>query len=265
MRVIRSGTLPVICIGLTMATAKAQAPLAVAAASDLQAALPEIGARFERETGQKVRLTFGSSGNFFSQIQNGAPFDVFLSADIDYARQLERAGLAEPGSLYEYATGHLVLWTRNDSGIDVTPGLVVLASTAVRTIAIANPALAPYGRAAAAALRHERVYDRVKPKFVQGENISQTAQFVLSGNADVGLLALSLALGPTLKNVGVYSQIPPSFYPPIEQAAIIVGSSHQKALARRFIDFMKRPEILRVLQSFGFGLPVSRTPLSPAV
>jgi molybdate transport system substrate-binding protein len=256
VRVLRNGTLAV-GIGLTIATATAQAPLALAAASDLQAALPEIAARFERETGQTVTLTFGSSGNFFSQIQNGAPFDVFLSADIDYPRQLERLGLAEPGSVYEYATGHLVLWTRNDSGIDVKPGLTVLTSRAVHKVAIANPALAPYGRAAVAALRHEGLYARVEAKLVVGENISQTAQFVLTGNADVGLLALSLALGPVLKNAGVYAEIPPSFYSPIEQAAIIVGSSKQKALARQFIDFLKKPETMRVLQSFGFALPVT--------
>src|SRR5262249_22811823 len=162
------------------------------------------------------------------------------SADSDYPKQLERAHLAEPGSYYEYAAGHLVLWTRADSGIDVKPGLASLRSAAVRKIAIANPSLAPYGRAAVAALRHAGLYDQVQPKFVLGENISQTAQFVMSGGADVGLLALSLALAPALKSVGVFVDIPSSYYPPIEQAAIVVGSSKQKVLARQFIEFLKR-------------------------
>src|SRR5215471_18209395 len=146
--------------------------LRVAAASDLQAALPAIAAQFEKTTGHHVALTFGSSGNFSTQIENGAPFDVFMSADSDYPKRLEQAGLAERGSLYEYATGRLVLWTRNDSGIDVTRGLAALADARVRRIAIANPTHAPYGRAAVAAIRHESLYDRVQSKFVLGENIS---------------------------------------------------------------------------------------------
>src|SRR5579884_3927669 len=154
--------------------------LRVAAASDLQAALPPIAAEFEKETGHHVALTFGSSGNFSTQIENGAPFDVFMSADVDYPKRLEQAGLAERGSLSEYATGRLVVWTRVDSGIDVTRGLAVLADVRVRRIAIANPAHAPFGRAAVAAIRHERLYDRVRAKFVLGENISQAAQFAAS-------------------------------------------------------------------------------------
>src|SRR6185295_15735334 len=122
--------------------------LTVAAASDLQSALPEVAGLFEKNTGRKVTFTFGSSGNFFTQIQNGAPFDVFLSADVEYPRRLESAGLAERGSLYEYARGRLVLWTRRDSGIDLGRGLSALEGANVRRIAIANPDHAPYGRAA---------------------------------------------------------------------------------------------------------------------
>jgi molybdate transport system substrate-binding protein len=229
--------------------------LIVAAASDLQAALPAIAAQFEKETGHKVTLTFGSSGNFFTQIQNGAPFDAFLSADIDYPRRLERAGLAERGSRYEYATGRIVLWTRNDSGIDLHGGLTVLTSANIRRVAIANPQHAPYGRAAVAALRHEQLYERVRGKFVLGENISQAAQFVQSGNAQVGVLALSLALAPALKNAGTYVEIPVSFHPPIAQAGVVLAMSPQKAVARQFIEFLKKPDSVRVLQSYGFVLP----------
>lgn len=231
--------------------------LTVAAASDLQAALPAIAAQFEKDTGQKVTLTFGSSGNFFAQIRNGAPFDVFLSADIEYPRQLEQAGAAERGSLYAYATGRLVLWTRKDSGIDVGRGLSVLANGRVRRIAIANPDHAPYGRAAVAALQHEGLYEQVKGKFVLGENISQTAQFAQSGNATVGLLALSLALAPALKSAGTYIEIPADFHRPIEQAAVVLAASRQKALAHQFVDALKKPEVVQILQSYGFAVPQS--------
>ena len=232
--------------------------LTVAAASDLQSALPVIVAGFERDTGQRVRLTFGSSGNFFTQIENGAPFDVFLSADIDYPRRLERSGQAERGSLSEYATGRLVLWTRTDSGIDVRRGLTVLADARVRRIAIANPEHAPYGRAAVAALRREGLYERVREKFVLGENISQAAQFVESGGADAGLIALALAVSPALKSSGTYFDVPESWYPPIDQAAIVLAASRNKPLARQFIDYLKKPEVARILQSFGFVVPQTR-------
>jgi molybdate transport system substrate-binding protein len=233
--------------------------LTVASASDLQSALPAMVSQFEKETGQQVKLIFGSSGNFFTQIQNGAPFDVFLSADIDYPRRLEGSGQAERGSLYEYATGHIVLWTRHDSGIDVKRGLTVLTEARVRRVALANPEHAPYGRAAVAALRHERLYERVQGKLVLGENISQAAQFAQSGNAEVGVLALSLALSPALRSSGTYVEIPESWYPPIEQAAVVLASSRQKALARQFIEYLKRPASVRVLQSYGFAVSQTTT------
>ena len=248
------GVLTIAFLLLVSRLAAAQG-LAVAAASDLQSALPALAAQFEKDTGQKVRLIFGSSGNFFAQIQNGAPFDVFLSADVDYPRRLERSGQAERGSLYEYARGRLVLWTRQDSGIDVRRGLSVLTDTRVRRVAIANPEHAPYGRAAVAALRHEGLYERVRAKFILGENISQAAQFAQSGSVDVGLLALSLAHSPTLKSSGTYVDIPESWYPPIEQAAVVLTSSRQKALARQFIDYLRKPDGVRILQSYGFAVP----------
>ena len=242
-------------VGWLALTAAAAQTLSVAAASDLQAALPALAARFERDSGSTLALTFGSSGTFFTQIQNGAPFDVFLSADIDYPRQLERAGQAEPGSLYEYAVGRLVLWTRRDSGIDLRPGLAVLATPAVRRVAIANPDHAPYGRAAVAALRHERLYERVRPKLVRGENISQAAQFAQSGNAEVGVLALSIALAPALTAAGTYVEVPDSSYPPIEQGAVVLAGSAHKTVARQFIAFLKNADSARTLQAYGFVLP----------
>ena len=247
----RLSVLPAVLLWLTPAGAAAQT-LAVAAASDLQAALPPIAARFERDTGHAVSVTFGSSGNFFTQIQNGAPFDVLLSADIDYPRRLDAAGLSEPGSLYQYAQGRLVLWTRGDSGFDVRRGLMGLADPRVRRVAIANPEHAPYGRAAVAALRHAGLYERVRDKLVLGENISQAAQFAQSGSADAGLVALALALSPALESIGTYADIPASWYPPIEQAACILAASRQKVLARQFLDYLRKPETVRILQSYGF-------------
>jgi molybdate transport system substrate-binding protein len=236
----------------TSAQPRAQ-PLTIAAASDLQPVFPEIVSRFEQESGRKVTLTFGSSGNFFTQIQNGAPFDLFFSADVDYPRRLEAEHLAEPGTLYEYGKGKIVIWTRNDSGVDPRRGLSGLLDPAVRKIAVANPELAPYGRAAVAALQHEQLYDKVRPKLVVGENISQAAQFVQSGNAEAGILALSLALTPALEHSGTYYEIPAALYPSIEQGAIILKSSANKELARRFLALLKRPDIKTLMQQFGFG------------
>ena len=240
--------------GLVSADVSAQGArvLTVAAASDLQAALPEVIKGFERESQATVTVSFGSSGNFFAQIQNGAPYDVFFSADIDYPRQLITSKLADASSLFRYATGRIVLWTRNDSGIDVTRGLTVLRDARVTRIAIANPKLAPYGRAAEAALRHEQLYDEVRGKLVMGDNISQTAQLADSGNATVGILALSLALGPSLRSSGTYFEIPASAHPPIEQGAVIVSASRNKALASQLVAYLKRPDVVRVLHRFGF-------------
>lgn len=236
----------------SVATLHAQ-DLTIAAASDLQAALPTLVVRFEQATGRTVRVTFGSSGNFFAQIQNGAPFDVFLSADIDYPRQLQEAGLTEPGTLTRYATGHLVLWTRRDSGIDLRRGLEVLRAARVRRIAIANPAHAPYGRAAMAALRTAGLYDAVRRRLVFGENITQAAQFAQSGNADVGLVALSVARAPAMQAAGTYVEIPHSMHPPIEQGAVVTASARDKTLARRFIEFLGRAESRAHLLASGFA------------
>lgn len=229
--------------------------LRVAAAADLQYVFQQVSARFRKETGHTVELTFGSSGNFFSQIQNGAPFDVFFSADFDYPAKLDAAGLAEPGTLYRYATGNIVLWVRKGSPIDVTRGLQVLLDPKVRKISIANPEHAPYGRAAVSALQHEKIYDQVRDKLVLGENISQAAQFVESGNADAGILALSLAAAPPLKDEGEYYEIPASFHPPIAQGAIILKSSKDKETARQFLAYLKRPEIIKFMRSYGLAVP----------
>ena len=224
----------------------------VAAAADLQVALPEIAARFERATGFRVQAIFGSSGNISTQIQNGAPYDVFLSADIDYPRRLVELGLGTGDALAAYARGRLVLWSRHDSKVDLKRGLKGLDAETVRRIAIANPAHAPYGRAAVAALRHEGMYDRVSGRLVLGENISQTAQFAQSGNADVGIIALSLALGPSLREAGRYVEIPAAFHPTIEQAALWLKSARNPTAARQFVEFLLQPASREYLQAMGF-------------
>jgi molybdate transport system substrate-binding protein len=233
--------------------------ITVAAASDLQFAFQDVAVRFQKDTGKTVKLIFGSSGNFFTQIQNGAPFDLFFSADIDYPKRLEAAGLAEPATLYRYAAGKIVLWVPSESKLDLGQGLRALLDPSVGKIAIANPEHAPYGRAAVAALKHENIYDKISGKLVLGENISQTASFVASGSADIGILALSLALSPTMKQKGRYVEIPGDEYPPLEQAAIIVKSSRKKALARQFLDYLKTSPMLDLLRSYGFSVPASST------
>ncbi len=232
--------------------------LRVAAAADLQFVFQELSVRFQKETGHVVNLTFGSSGNFFSQIQNGAPFDMFFSADVDYPAKLNAAGLVEPGTLSRYATGRIVLWVRKGSPIDISRGLQTLADARVRKIAIANPEHAPYGRAAVAALQHEKIYDQVRDRLVLGENIAQAAQFVESSNADIGILALSLVSAPPLKGEGKYYEIPTSFYPAIDQAVVILKSSNQKEVARQFLSFLKRPEIADFMSSNGLTVPESQ-------
>jgi molybdate transport system substrate-binding protein len=233
-----------------------QAPkqLTIAAASDLQTVLPEIVREFERTSPARVTVSYGSSGTFFAQIRNGAPFDVFLSADVDYPRQLADAGLADPSTLQLYATGHLVVWARRESKIDLSRGLAALTAARVRRVAIANPKYAPYGRAAVAALRNARLYDAVQPKLVMGESLAQAAQLVESGNADVGLLSRSLVLGPTLKAEGTYAEVHAD-YPAIEQAGVVVKASREPALARAFIAFLRRDDTGKQLVRFGFALP----------
>jgi len=229
--------------------------ITVAAAADLTFAFQDIAAQFQKDTGNSVKLSFGSSGNFFSQIENGAPYDLFFSADINYPQKLEAAGLVEPGSLYRYAEGKIVLWVPNDSPVDLSRGLKALLEPGVQKIAIANPEHAPYGRAAVAALQREQIYDAVRDKLVLGENISQAAQFVLSSDADAGILALSLTLAPAMKGKGRTFEIPRSSYPRIEQASVILKSSRKKLLAQQFVDYLRRPTTVALMRRFGFVAP----------
>jgi molybdate transport system substrate-binding protein len=226
-----------------------------AAAADLRFAMVELASQFEKDTGAKLDITYGSSGNFLTQIQNGAPFDLFFSADSEYPMKLEAADLTEPGTLREYAVGHIVIWTPSNSEINVAKGgWKSLLDQRVKKIAIANPQHAPYGRAAVAAMKKAGIYEQVKDKLVYGENISQAAEFVQSGNAQVGIVALSLALSPAMKN-GNKWEIPTDSYPRIKQAVVMLKSSKNKDTARNFLDFVGGPQGREILQQFGFTVP----------
>ncbi len=203
-----------------------------------------------------MKLSFGSSGNLTTQIRNGAPFDVFFSADEEYPKQLIDAGLAEKDTLYRYAVGRLVLWVPNEVPIDVQKlGMRALLDSSVKKIAIANPQHAPYGRAAESALRHYGIYDQVSSRLVLGENVSQAAQFVESGNAQAGLIALSHALAPAMKTRGRYWMVPLDAYPMLNQAAVVLSHSKQQQAARKFLEFVRSPEATSLLTSYGFSLP----------
>lgn len=234
--------------------------ITVAAAADLQFAMQDIAAQFQKQTGKSVKVTYGSSGNFYQQLQNGAPFDMFFSANVDYARKLDTAGLTEPGSLYPYATGKIVLWVPKESKLDISKGISSLLDPAVKKIAIANPEHAPYGQAAVAALKKENIYDKVSGKLVLGENISQAATFVVSGAADAGVVALALAVSPNIKDKGRYVEIPADEYPPIEQACVILKSAKDKETARKFLEFIKTPAVADTLRSYGFSVPTTTQP-----
>jgi len=224
--------------------------LTIAAAADLNFALEEVSREFRKAHPRvDLQVAYGSSGNFYQQIRNGAPFDVFLSADIDYPSRLVQEGRAVADSLFVYGVGRIVVWVPSNSPLDPQ---TALRAPGVAHIAIANPQHAPYGRAAEAALRSMGLYESVKPKLVLGENIAQTLQFVQSGAADVGIVALSLAIAPAVRSQGRYQEIPLDAYPKIEQGGAIVKDS---AGAREFRSYLLAPAGRAILKQYGFYLP----------
>lgn len=224
----------------------------MAAAADLQFALDEIARAFRAAQPRiDLRIAYGSSGNFFAQIRNQGPFDVFLSADMEYPRRLLQDGIGAPGSLFVYADGRIAVWVPKASPLDPTGAL---HAPNLRHLAIANPQHAPYGRAAEAALHTLGVYDGLRQKLVFGENVAQTLEFAQSGAADAAVVALSLALAPRVRGQGRYWELPPESYPKIEQAGVIVKDS---PAARAFRDWMLAPAGTRVLKQYGFSVPAS--------
>jgi molybdate transport system substrate-binding protein len=260
MRVnIMKKILVAICLMCSASLPSRAAEVVVAAASDLGFAVKEIITDFERETGNKVRLSLGSSGTFAAQISNGAPFDVFLSADIAYPQDLDKKGFAEPNTTFVYALGRIVVWVPKNSPVDVEKlGMQSLLDPSVRKIAIANPEHAPYGRAAVSSMEHFGLYQAVKNKLVLGENISQASQFVQSGAAQLGIIAQSIALSDPMRATGRYWQVPPDAYPRMDQAGVVLKQARKAGhldAARAFVDALRAPHGQAILQRYGFSLP----------
>ena len=236
------------------------APLLVAAAADLSYCIDDIAASFKKEVpGAEIKISIGASGNFFAQIRNGAPFDAFLSADVDYPSKLARLGAADGSTLTRYAVGRIALWSP-DPKLDVSQGLALLRDPRITRVAIANPDTAPYGRAAKNALERDGLWESVQPKLVIGENISQTAQFVQTGNAQVGLVSLASLRSPRLAGVGRYALVPDTGLAPIEQAAIVTKHGAGNPLAARFVRFLGSPAARAILERNGFSIPARSAP-----
>lgn len=254
---LRSAVLVMALLAPVVAASQAGAPGSpplIAAASDLQFALGEIASRFEKDTGRRVALNFGSSGNFARQIRQGAPFELFMSADEEFVFRLADAGFTrDRGDLY--AMGRIVLYVPRGSPIGLDPGLAGLRAgwERVRRFAIANPEHAPYGRAAREALQSLGMWDLARPKLVLGENIAQTAQFVTTGNAEAGIVALSLALAPELARNGRYVELPESLHRPLRQRMVLTARAGDTAAT--FYRYLQQPAARAVLKKYGFGPP----------
>ncbi len=231
--------------------------VSVAAASDLTYALPAITDQFEKIHPElQVVATFGSSGSLFAQITQGAPFDLFLSADASYPERLMEQGVAVESSTFSYGEGHLVIWVPEDSSLDFeSDGLQLLSSPLIRKIAIANPKHAPYGRAAESALRRSKIYEQVESKLVLGENVAQALQFVSSGSADVGIIALSLALAQEKQGKGRYWQVDEALHEPLIQKGVLLKQSSNKHGTESIRDFLLSPQGQDILLQFGIAPP----------
>ena len=231
-----------------------QQEVVVAAAADLKFAMDSLVTFFSQSHPDvHIKVVYGSSGNFFQQIINNAPFDCYFSADIDYPKQLKEKGLTL-SDIHLYGTGQLVLWSKTlDPSVEKMQSLI---DPAVQKIAIANPAHAPYGKRAEEAIRHYGLYDQVKDKLVMGENIAQTAQYAQSGAADVGIIALSLALSPAMQQAGgKYWLVPADAHQPLQQGCVLLPHSKGNTGAALFMTYISTPEAKAILKSFGFSQP----------
>lgn len=227
--------------------------VSIAAAADLKFAMDEVVSQFKQQhANSEIEITYGSSGKFHTQIQQGAPYDLFFSADIAFPRQLADAGLAA-APVEPYALGRIVLWSNTLDASKIQ--LQDLTSAEITHIAIANPKHAPYGKRAEEALRAAGVWDAVEPKLVYGENIAHTAQFVQTGNAKIGIIALSLALSPELSSKGGYWLIPDTLHQPLEQGFVVTKHATANESAKQFADYMHSQAAREVMQRYGFVLP----------
>ena len=242
-----------VCMLAMGQTARAEEKITIAAAADLKFALDEIVVMFKNShPAAQIQTIYGSSGKFSAQIRQGAPYDIYFSADIAYPRALEAEGLGA-SEVQTYGVGRIVLWSPERDAGKMT--LADLADPSILKIAIANPQHAPYGKRAEEALKAAGVWEKVQAKLVYGENIAQTAQYVQSGNAQVGIIALSLALSPELARQGSYVLIPDKLHQPLQQGYIITRRAADNPLAREFERFMASKESRAIMMRYGFGLP----------
>lgn len=240
-------------LGLLLpAGSQAQPPLRVAVAANAQFVMEQLRTAFQAKTGLKVESIVSSSGKLTTQIQQGAPYDVFLSADMTYPQTLHRLGLTTTAPVV-YGYGSLVLWTRGD--LPLSADLSVLLNPAVRHVALANPETAPYGEAAVSLLNYRRLLDQVLPKVVYGESIAQVNQYILSGAAEVGFTAKSVVLDPSLTGRGHWIDLPPVGYAPIAQGVVILKRTGLPKAAQQFVTFLRSPAGRRILQQFGYRAP----------
>lgn len=237
--------------------ARAKPTVTIAAAANLVHTLDALNAEFARaEPGIALNVTTGASGSLFAQIKNGAPFDVFLSADTEYPRAVVAAGLGDASTSRTFATGRLVLWTRR-TDLDLSDLRAALHSPAANKIAIAQPKSAPYGRAAQFVLEKLGLWRELQSRIVYGENIAQTAQFVETGNADLGFVALSLVRSPKLSDRGRWQEIMPELYHEVslDHALVLTTRGAANAAARRYLTFLSSADAKRILRQFGYAVP----------
>lgn len=240
------------CVIVFSVSARAE-KITIAAAADLKFAMDGIVSAFKKTSpDEEIDVIYGSSGKFHTQLQQGAPYDLFFSADIAFPRELAKSGLAS-SDVKAYAIGRIVLWSTRLDASKMT--LDSLGDPKIAHIAIANPKHAPYGKRAEEALRAAGLWEKVEPRLVYGENIAHTAQFVQTGNADVGIIALALAVNPELASKGGYWLIPDHLHEPLEQGFIITKRAAGKALAQRFADYMGSKPARAVMSKHGFVLP----------
>ncbi len=243
-----------LCLGSPAESAEVQ----VAVAANFERPMRRIAEQFSRDTGQRVVIATGATGAFFAQIERGAPFEVLLAADGKAPERLEQDGWVVPGSRFVYALGTLVLWSASSGYVDGAG--TVLKTGSFQHLAIANPNLAPYGAAAVEALGALRLLDALRPRLVQGESVAQTYQFVSTGNAELGFVALSQVAAPDTPRTGSYWVVPASLYSPIEQEAALLKRGASNPVARALCEYLRRPNVRDLIRAYGYALPPSATP-----
>lgn len=238
--------------GILLAIPAMAAEVNVAVAANFTAPMKQVAAEFEKETGHKAVLSFGASGKFYAQIRNGAPFQLFLSADDEKPSQLEKDGLTVPGTRFTYSVGTLVLWSPKSGFVDAKGEM--LRKGQFGKLAIANPKLAPYGAAAIEVLTKQGLLTMLSPKFVQGENISQTFQFISTGNAELGFVALSQVMKEGKIASGSAWIVPGALHSPIRQDAVLLATGKDNAAARALLLYLKSDKAKKIIRSYGYGI-----------